>query len=160
MGVRMVTPISAVDKLLYMAFAILKNEINNCLAKLGEECIVKIRDRSGNDSWFDQTGNLRSSIGYAVYDYGVTKMQSIFKVVLNGSEGSAEGQKMISELVKNYSNAFALVVVAGMNYAEYVEALENKDVLASTELWAKSVIDARLEKAKNSAIKEIDKLTI
>lgn len=143
-----------------MAFAILKNEINNCLAKLGEECIVKIRDRSGNDSWFDQTGNLRSSIGYAVYDYGVTKMQSIFKVVLNGSEGSAEGQKMISELAKNYSNAFALVVVAGMNYAEYVEALENKDVLASTELWAKSVIDACLEKAKNSAIKEIDKLPI
>ena len=154
----MVTSANTVDKILYKAFEILKNEISMCLAKLGEECIAKIRDRSCEESWYDQTGNLRSSIGYAVYDYGVKQIQSAFNIVRKGVEGSSEGKKMISQLGKEYSNVYALVVVAGMNYASHVEALENKDVLASTELWAKSVIDARLERAKKAAIDKIDKL--
>ena len=154
----MVTPVSAVDKILHMAFEILKNEIRNCLAKLGEECIAKIRDRSGSESWYDHTGNLRSSIGYAVYDHGVKQLQSVFRTVLQGGDGSAEGQKMISQLASEYSNVYALVVIAAMNYADHVESLENKDVLASTELWAKGVINARLERAKKSAIDKIDKL--
>ena len=64
---------------------------------------------------------------------------------------------MISQLASEYSNTYALVVVAGMNYADYVEALENKDVLASTELWAKRIVDARLKMAKKEAIRKIDK---
>lgn len=154
----MTTPLSEVENILNESFEILRNEISNSLAKLGVECIGKIRNRPGNKSWIDRTGNLRSSIGFAVYDYGVNQLQSAFKTVLHGSEGSAEGQKMISQLGREYSSAYALVVVAGMNYASHVEALENKDVLASTELWAKSVIDARLERAKKAAIKKINKL--
>ena len=77
---------------------------------------------------------------------------------MQGGDGSAEGQKMISQLASEYSNVYALVVIAAMNYADHVEALENKDVLASTELWAKGVINARLERAKKSAIDKIDKL--
>ena len=160
MGIRMITPTDAVDEFLYKAFEILKDEIINCLAMLGEECIVKIRDRSGEDSWFDQTGNLRSSTGYAIYDYGVEQIRSAFKIVKDGSEGSTEGQEMISELASEYSNVYALVVIAAMNYADRVEALENKDVLASTELWAKGVINSRLETAKKSALEEINKLVI
>lgn len=160
MAIRMTTPVSEVDKILYKAFEILKNEIRDCLAKLGEECVGKIRDRSFKESWNDQTGNLRSSIGYAVYDHGVKQLQSAFRIVLQGREGSAEGQKMINRLAGEYSNTYALVVVAGMNYADRVESLENKDVLVSTELWAKSVIDARLERAKKAAIDKIYKLVI
>lgn len=158
MGIRMTTPISALDKFIEDAFSIIRNEITMCLSKLGEECIAKIRDRSGSESWYDQTGNLRSSIGYAVYDHGVKQLQSVFRTVLQGSEGSEEGQKMIGRLASEYSNVYALVVIAAMNYADRVEALENKDVLASTELWAKGVINARLERAKKAAIDKIDKL--
>ena len=125
---------------------------------MSEECIAKIRDRSGSESWYDQTGNLRSSIGYAVYNYGIKQIESAFQIVRNGNEGSSEGKKMISQLGSEYSNAYALVVVAGMNYASNVEALENKDVLASTELWAKSIVDARLKRAKKAAIEKINKL--
>lgn len=156
----MTTPTSAVDKLLYKAFEILKNEIMMALSKLGEECVMKIRDRSKNESWIDQTGNLRSSIGYATYDYGVRQIESVFHVVLNGTKGASDGKKMIDQLGKEYSQVFALVVVAGMNYASYVESLESKDVLASAELWAKSVVNTRLERAKNKAIKEINELVI
>lgn len=158
MGIQMTTPLSEVDRILYKSFEILKDEITKCLVKLGEECIAKIRDRSKEESWIDRTGNLRSSIGYAVYDYGIKQIESAFQIVRNGNEGSSEGKKMISQLGSEYSNAYALVVVAGMNYASNVEALENKDVLASTELWAKSIVDARLERAKKAAIEKINKL--
>lgn len=154
----MATPLSEVDRILYKSFEILKNEITKNLVKLGEECIAKIRDRSKEESWIDRTGNLRSSIGYAVYDYGIKQIESAFQIVRNGNEGSSEGKKMISQLGSEYSNAYALAVVAGMNYASYVEALENKDVLASTELWAKSIVDARLKRAKKAAIEKINKL--
>ena len=154
----MTTPLSEVDRILYKSFEILKNEITKSLVKLGEECIAKIRDRSKEESWIDRTGNLRSSIGYAVYDYGIKQIESAFQIVRNGNEGSSEGKKMISQLGNEYSNAYALVVVAGMNYASYVEALENKDVLASTELWAKSIVDARLKRAKKAAVEKINKL--
>lgn len=158
MGIQMATPLSEVDRILYKSLEILKDEITKCLVKLGEECIAKIRDRSKEESWIDRTGNLRSSIGYAVYDYGIKQIESAFQIVRNGNEGSSEGKKMISQLGSEYSNAYALVVVAGMNYASYVEALENKDVLASTELWAKSIVDARLKRAKKAAIEKINKL--
>lgn len=154
----MTTPLSEVDRILYKSFEILKNEITKSLVKLGEECIAKIRDRSKEESWIDRTGNLRSSIGYAVYDYGIKQIESAFQIVRNGNEGSSEGKKMISQLGNEYSNAYALVVVAGMNYASYVEALENKDVLASTELWAKSIVDTRLKRAKKAAVEKINKL--
>ena len=130
------------------------------LSKLGEECVVKIRDRSKEESWIDHTGNLRSSVGYAIYDYGVKQIESAFEVVLNGTNGVSEGQKMISQLGREYSQVFALVVVAGMNYASHVESLESKDVLASAELWAKETVNTRLEKAKNRAIKEINELVV
>ena len=160
MAIKMTTPTEALDRFLMAAFTIIRNEVSNALAKLGEECIAKIRDRSGSESWYDQTGNLRSSIGYAVYDYGWKKVQSSFQTVMGGSDGSSEGRKMINNLANEYSKVYALVVVAGMNYAKYVESLENKDVLASTELWAKGVIDARLERAKKSALANIEKLSL
>ena len=156
----MTTPPEALERFMMAAFTIIRNEVSNALAKLGEECIAKIRDRSGSESWYDQTGNLRSSIGYAVYDHGLRKVQSSFQTIIGGSEGSSEGKKMINNLASEYSKVYALVVVAGMNYAEYVESLESKDVLASTELWAKDVIDARLERAKKSALANIEKLSL
>lgn len=160
MGIRMTTPTGALDGFMEKVFNIIQNEVFNALAKLGEESIAKIKDRSAAESWIDHTGNLRSSIGYAIYDHGMKMIQSAFQVVKNGGEGAAEGSKMIVELAKGYSKTYALVVVAGMNYADYVESLENKDVLASTELWAKGVVDARLERAKRAVLAKINKLTL
>ena len=40
-----------------------------------------------------------------------------------------------------------------MNYAEFVEAMDNKDVLASTELWAKEQVLLMLEKLKRQIAK-------
>lgn len=144
-----------VNKYIINVIRIVDNELKLTLTRLGEECVIKIKDRSGEESWFDQTGNLRSSIGYAVYVEGKTFIESEFNQIKDGFSGTQEGRRMIEELAKTYANTYALVVVAGMSYAEYVEAMENKDVLASTELWAKSTINSYLEKAKESALKKI-----
>ena len=67
---------------------------------------------------------------------------------------------MVQELASEYSKVFALVVVAAMNYADFVEAKENKDVLASTELWARSVVDGKLKLALDKAIGIINKMKL
>ena len=139
---------------------IIAREIKRALARLGEECNAKIRDRDANDSWNDQTGNLRSSIGYAIYNFGRIEIESAFNVVKDGKEGSQVGKELVEELARLYADTYALVVLAGMEYASDVEAIETKDVLASTELWAKSVVSERLEKAKEKAIRQINNLKI
>lgn len=138
---------------------IITEEIIRALSYLGEHCITKIRDRSAKESWFDLTGNLRSSVGYAVYQKDKISVESSFKQVKNGSLGVKEGKKAIIELATKYANnEFTLVILAGMEYAEYVEAMENKDVLASTELWARGEVESYIQKALKRADDRITKL--
>ena len=160
MAIRMTTPQSALDAFFKKAFEIIKGEIFNAFAKLGEESVRKVRDRDQSESWIDHTANLRSSIGYSIYDYGVKQIESAFEVVKGGSVGSAEGKKMVAELASEYANVFALVIVAAMNYADKVEAIESKDVLESTRIWAQNEVNSRLERAKETAIKKINALTL
>ena len=158
MGIEMSTPMSEIEAILTQSLQILRNEIVRALSYLGEQCVTKVRDRSATESWIDQTGNLRSSIGYAIYERGRKEIESAFNIVKNGSEGANEGRKMIDELAGLYSNTYALVVIAAMNYAEYVEAKDNKDVLASTELFARSEVGKYLTKAIKRAESKIKKL--
>lgn len=158
MGINLVTPMSEVEAYLYNSLRILSDEIKRTLAYLGEQTITKARDRSGEESWFDQTGNLRSSIGYAIYEKGKKEIESAFKIVKSGLEGSEEGRKMINELASSYANTYALVVVAAMNYADYVEAKDNKDVLATAELFARDKLNDYLNKALKRAENKIAKL--
>lgn len=138
---------------------IITEEILIALSYLGEQCVAKIRDRSAKESWYDQTGNLRSSVGYAVYHDGNISVESSFKQVKNGNLGVNEGKKAIIELATKYANnKFTLVILAGMEYAEYVEAMENKDVLSSTELWARGEVDRYLKNALKEADARITKL--
>lgn len=160
MGIQCTTPKQAINAFFNTALNIMREEVDRALSYLGEQCIVRIRDRSAEDSWIDHTGNLRSSIGYAVYDYGKKYIESTFAVVRQGGKGASEGRKIVNELASKYANVYALVVVAGMNYAEFVEAIESKDVLASTESWARTKVDEYLNKAKDKAINRINKIKL
>lgn len=148
------------SKFFIKAQNIIESEIKRALSRLGEECNTMVRDRSAKNSWNDITGNLRSSIGYAIYKHGVAEVESAFEIVKNGAEGAAVGKELIDTLADYYVGTYVLVVLAGMSYAEDVERRENKDVLASAEIWAKSVVDGRMQKAKEKAIKKINKLVI
>ena len=156
--IRLQTSIKTLDELFEKAAKIIFDRVQYNLNYLGMLCVRRIRDRSGSDSWFDQTGNLRSSIGYAIYSFGQKQIESAFDSVLGGSEGTQKGRKMVADLASKYSDTYALVVVAAMEYAEHVESIESKDVLASTEIYAKSEVRRYLEKAIREAEKEIQKL--
>ena len=130
--------------------------MGDALAQLVRESDTKARDRGYDVSFRDVTGNLRSSIGGAVYQHGQVFFTSSFNQVLKGSKGSAEGRKMVQSLAHQYTDAIVMVMVAGMDYADYVEAIDSKDVIESTRIWAESVVMKRLEEAKDKAVKEIN----
>jgi hypothetical protein len=112
------------------------------LSYLGEMCVAKIRTGEVS-SWNDQTGNLRSSIGYVIVQDG--KIKSL-KGFTGNSEGISTGEELAKKLAAQYASPYALIVVAGMNYAELVEARDNKVVLAGAELFARQQLPAMLAK--------------
>lgn len=147
MGIKANFSMGSLELLFQEIPEIASHEMTRAFSYLGEQCVTRIRDRSGDESWNDQTGNLRSSIGYAVYDHGRTVIESAFNQVGSGTQGSESGRAMVDALARRWADTYALAVVAGMDYASYVEAKDNKDVLASAELWAKSEIGKTMEMA-------------
>lgn len=148
MGMKMTTPMSKVNAYLQSEVKRIQMLTIRALSALGELCITDARDRPQEYSWFDHTGNLRSSIGYVIAYKGNIVQYSEFKQIKDGSEGSDTGKKFAEEIAKRISKDYALVVVAGMNYAEFVEAMDNKDVLAHPELFAKAQLPKMIKMLK------------
>lgn len=153
MGIRMTTKLDEIHKVLMKEANRVERLTIRALSYLGEQCVSRVRDREGNKSWYDQSGNLRSSVGYVIAYNGNIIQYSDFNQIKQGSEGVSVGKNLAKELVKRYPNDYVLVIVAGMNYAEYVERKDNKDVLASTELWAIDQVPKMLEKLKRQIAK-------
>jgi len=72
-------------------------------------------------SFHDRTGNLRSSIGYAVIKDGIIKEKQL-EQVKQGAEGISAGEALMTELAETFPDGFVLVVTAGMEYAAAVES--------------------------------------
>lgn len=119
------------------------------LERLGMMAVTYARDRAGEDSWYDQTGNLRSSIGYVVGKDGEVVSEGGFRTILNGANGSSEGKQFANELANSFANKYFLIVVAGMKYASYVEEMDNKDVLASASLFAEKELPKMVKRIDN-----------
>lgn len=120
---------------------------------MGEKSVIEAKDRSQELSWYDRSGNLRSSIGYVIVCNGRVLKESGFKQVQQGSAGIKQGRELAIELASKYSGGYALIVVAGMNYADKVEAMDNKVVLSSAELYAKQELPGLMEKLINQIAK-------
>lgn len=140
-----------ITAILSRAFEVAKTNILAALTKLGEECVNRVRNRSQEESWIDHTGNLRNSIAYAVIAEGRQVAESI-----NSGTGGTAAREALDEIASAYASAYALVVTAGMDYASYVEAIDGKDVLASTEVWAHGVINERLQSALDATMTELE----
>ena len=94
------------------------------LQTIGEKVVAHARDLRPPVSFVDQSGNLRASIGYVIY---------------------ANGKPLVKDFVDhNGPKGIVLVVVAGMNYASYVEA-NNRDVLTSAEHLAEKLVPEMIQ---------------
>ena len=102
-------------------------QVTKYLIEVGERCIVEARN---NGLYTNQTGNLRNSIGYVVMNRGVE---------IGKSNITSLNQKTIDQVKAKYNQDVVLIVVAGMNYAAYVEA-KNYNVLTSAELLAERLL--------------------
>lgn len=149
-----------VSRFFIAAASIIEKQIRIHLQLGGERCVNRVRDRDKDTSWIDQTGNLRSSIGYAVAEYGRKELEGGFKEIAQGKDGTQAAKDAIDRLIPLYTQTYALIVVAGMDYASYVEDMNGKDVLASTELWAKPEMSKLIAQALTIAARKINSLKI
>ena len=114
-------------------------EVAEGLVGIGERVVQGIIDGELSN-WNDQTRNLRSSIGYIVTVDGQVRNEGGFQQHAGTGEGASEGEAYARSLVPLYPKGVALIIVAGMEYASYVEAMENKTVLAEGSLEAERLI--------------------
>lgn len=92
------------------------------LLQAGGEKFIQVARRSG--SYKDQTGNLRSSIGYVIAKDGKVVAEN-FKESDKGSDkttGKFKGNRLAVEVSLSHKGGYVLVGVAGMEYAAAVEA--------------------------------------
>lgn len=105
----------------------IKNAVKH-FVETGERCISEARS---NGNYKNRTGNLRNSVGYRVILNGVVQQEANI---------NALNRKLTDEITLKYPTGLVLIVVAGMNYAAYVEA-KNYNVLSSAELMAEQILN-------------------
>ena len=118
---------------------------------IGEQCVNIAREKG---TYNDITGNLRNSVGYVLVKNGAVisknfeaKVESKIISSANG-KGVLQGEALAMELASRVQKGYALIVVAGMHYAHYVETL-NKDVLDSAERYAQEQVPKLLQRLQN-----------
>ena len=118
------------------------------LKELGESLVKYAKEQH---NYTDQSGNLTNSIGYAVVQENTPVYYGGF---LQPGDGMEAGLKIAMKMAATIPNSFSLIVVAGMNYAAYVEA-KGYNVILPAELKAKkdfpAAMNKLIEKAKSKA---------
>lgn len=123
----------------------IEQAILNALIRVGEQFV---NDARSVDTYKDQTGNLRSSIGYVVLKNGrqiegnfqTSRRNTRGNIVTGkskryggqkGDEGTSAARSYISEVAARFNSGYVIIVVAGMSYAAAVEA-RGFDVLTNS----------------------------
>jgi hypothetical protein len=102
-------------------------------------------------NYIDWTANLRSSIGYIVIHDGQVIEKSDFTPIKTGGQGAKTGAEYAKRIATQFQRGFILVVVAGMEYAEYV-AHKGYDVLDSAEILAIDLAKRLFNQLKKNGI--------
>lgn len=115
-------------------------------SKYVREQFIQVGKRFAENAWanadfMNHTYDLRSSIGFVVVENGRI-VHDEFRVISTGALGSATGLKVANEAIAELDgdDEFALIGVAGMSYAIYVES-KGKDVITGSAGLAKSMLE-------------------
>ena len=136
MSVKRLTPKGHAKAFVDKHMALKRAAIIETYRMVGEEALTIARTQHRYER---QTGNLTSSIGYCILDNGKVLAMSKFEVVSNGKDGAEEGRKFLRKLIMENSKGLVFIMVAGMRYAGYVEAM-SLDVLESAEMLSKKML--------------------
>lgn len=111
--------------------------------RIGEECIkvAKVKVQAIPKDYTDRTRNLRSSVGYAILDDGeLVQEPTVVSIVKDGKDGEKRAKEYIKKLQSEYNDGLVLIVVAGMEYAAYVQA-KGYDVLVSADMKMEEMVE-------------------
>lgn len=125
-----------IEKVIAQAIEEKKRKTIRMLMYIGEQCVNDARLKG---SYTDRTGNLRGSTGYGVVVDGRLVDVSGFEQVKQGGDGPEKGRRYLEELVAQFPKGIVLIVVAGENYAQYVQD-KGYNVLDSAENLAEKLI--------------------
>lgn len=117
------------------------------MERIGEESLNRIKR---SHTYLTQTGKLESSTGYVVvWDGRVVKSGdwSAATASPEADSGILMGKALADSLVQRYTQGIVLIMVAGAEYAAYVDAM-GYDVITSGFLWAERRVPQRLEALK------------
>lgn len=112
-------------------------------SKIGDDALTISRSEHDYET---QTGNLQSSCGFAITYNGKVVSQTPFTPEAgpnnpDGQTGSQKGKEYLEEcLEKRLDKGITLTMVAGMEYAGYVED-KGYDVLRSAEAYVEKEFD-------------------
>lgn len=113
----------------------MNDEILKKLIEVGDTAIESIRRKMGTEPYQDRTGDLRSSTGFIIYFQGKI-LHKNFKVHSGGSGNEKEKAMSLGLSIANgemrSSQGWGIVMVAGMEYASWVEK-RGYDVLGSAK---------------------------
>ena len=86
-------------------------------------CLELTNKAKSLNTYKDQTHYLRSSIGFVLYNSGEKITESFGSTGGEaGSAGVEAGRRIAEEAAKQYTNEIVAVIVAGADYALYVES--------------------------------------
>ncbi len=124
----------------------------------GEQAVAHARI---NGEYHDQTANLRNSLGYGISDGAQTAVGYAEQTGGNGkgdiNTAHAAADKAISDTLDAREGEVQLVVVAGMEYAPYVENIHSLNVLERTRRKVEANIRKDVDTAVSKAIKSLFK---
>lgn len=116
------------------------------LYEIGLSAVNTIRQ---NHIYKDQSTNLTSSVGCAVAVDGEIMQISGFEAIKpTGEQGAREGRSYVQSLASQFPTGITLIVVAGMNYAAYVER-RGIGGMTGGELFAKQAVEDLLLEMQN-----------
>lgn len=127
----------------------LVDELNSMVYSLYEIGLSAVNTIRQNHAYKDQTGNLTSSVGCAVVVDGEIMQISGFEAITpTGEQGVQEGRSYVQSLASQFPQGVTLIVVAGMNYAAYVER-RGIGGMTGGELFAKQAVEDLLLEMQN-----------
>lgn len=113
-----------------------QRELGDEYKGLSAEQIAETRKKSHTPNYIDDTGNLRSSIGYMLTMDGETIAADL----------QNEAARQLAQSALNGSpQGIVLILTAGMEYAKYVHS-KGYDVLTTAELFCKKAFKEMLAK--------------
>ena len=101
-----------------------------------------------NASFHNQSGNLRSSIGYAVILDGKV-LDEDYELTGDGQDGITASKELVRKLARENESGFVLVGMAGMEYAAAVES-KGYDVITGSTPMAEELLNFFKEELKLS----------